>query len=104
VAEVLGGLVSKARGTVTDGIDFLLVILGSASAGGVVGTLKSWFGEQLAGMTDEQLEAAIGFLLWYFGDRIHPRIVPFGFGILVHGAGKLAEGYVEGFWSMLQKK
>lgn len=100
---MLEGITSKARTTITDGIDLLLVFVGSGTADTVLEIIKSWVPEQAKGLTDEQLMAVVGFILWYWGDKIHRRVVPFGFGILVQGAGKIVGPMVAGFLSGFTK-
>jgi len=103
MSEVLGGLVSKARATITDSLDLLLVFVGVGATDSLLAVVRSWFPEQTAGMTDEQLTAVIGFLIWYFGDRIHSRLVPFGFGVLASGVGEMLSGYISGIIESFKK-
>jgi len=104
MAEVLGGLVSKARECFTDTIDLLLVILGVASTSAVVEAVRSWLPEQTTGVTEETLASVIGFILWYFGGKIHKRLVPFGFGIFLAGIGSWASSWVAPLFAFLKKK
>jgi len=104
MAEVLGGIISKIRAAVTDSIDLILLIAGAGSSGAIVEVVKSWLPEQTAGMEDETIAAVVGFLLFYFGDRIHRRLVPFGLGVFLSGVGAWSSSYVEGIISMLKKK
>ena len=105
MAEVLGGIVSKVRGSITDSIDFLLMIIGAGASGAVVEVVRSWIPtETLGNITDETLAAIVGFLLFYFGDRIHRRLVPFGLGVFLAAAGAWAGDYVNQFIRMFAKK
>lgn len=104
MAEILGGIVAKARAAMTDGIDLLLAVIGAGASASVVEVVRSWFPEQTEGLTDETLAAAIGFALFYFGDRIHPRLVPFGFGVFLSSVGAWSSEWVAGIISMLKKK
>jgi len=100
---MLENLVAKARATVTDGIDLVLLFIGNGSAETVLELIKSWIPEQAAALTDEQLTAVIGFVMWYWGDRIHHRLVPFGFGVFTNGAGKLIAPMVTGILESFKK-
>jgi hypothetical protein len=104
MAEVLGGLVSKARECFSDTVDLLLVILGVASTSAVVEAVRSWLPEQTKTVAEETLASVIGFLLWYFGDKIHKRLTPFGFGIFLAGIGAWASSWVAPLFEMLKKK
>ena len=103
MAEVLGGLVSKARDAIRDEFDLLLAILGAGAPAAVVEAVRSWFPEQTEGIGDETLAAIIGFVIWYFGGRIHPRLVPFGFGMFLASVGAWSEGLVSQLLGMLKK-
>ena len=102
--DILGGLVAKAQATIGDGTALALVVAGSAGAASVLEVVRSWLPEQTTGITDEVLSIIAGGLIWYFGERLHERLVPFGFGVLVYGAGGWAEEWVGGIISMLKKK
>ena len=104
MAEILGGIVTKARDSIKDGVDLLLVIVGAGASSAVVEVIRSWLPEQTEGMADEALVTAVGFLLFYYGDRIHPKLVPFGFGILIAGVGAWSSEWVAGILLMLKKK
>jgi uncharacterized protein (DUF697 family) len=101
---VLEGIVTKVRESVRDFWDFVLVVVGNASASAIVETIRSWLPEQTKGLTDEALAAIVGFLMFYFGDKLHRRLVPFGFGVFLAGVGALASGYVSGLFEMFKKK
>jgi len=45
-----------------------------------------------------------GGLIWYFGERLHERLVPVGFGVAVTGAGGVSSEWVSGIITMLKKK
>lgn len=104
MSEILGGIVEKARNAITDGTDLLLVVIGAGSTTAVLEVVKSWFPEQLATVADETLAAGIGFALFYFGDKIHPKLVPFGFGMFIASVGAWSAEFVQGFIVMLKKK
>ena len=104
MAEILGGIVAKARAALTDGIDLLLAVAGAGGSAAVVEVVKSWFPEQTAGLTDESIGAIIGFVLFYWGDRIHRRLVPFGLGVFLSSVGAWTSEWVSSVISMLTKK
>lgn len=97
-------IVARAQKTISDGTDLALVVAGSAGAGSLAGVVRSWLPEQTAGVADEVLAAVAGFLMWQYGNRLHDRLVPFGFGILVEGVGGWASEWVSGILDMLKKK
>jgi hypothetical protein len=92
----------KASMTIGDSVDLLLVLAGSGSAASVLEIVKSWLPTG-ATLTDEQLMTALGFVLWWWGDKIHRRVVPFGFGILVQGGGQIVGPMVSGLLSSFTK-
>jgi hypothetical protein len=100
MAEVVGGIVGKIRSAFVDGLDLALAILGAALSAKVVELFKKYLPGS-CGLGDETLAAAIGFALFYFGDRIHKRVVPFGVGLFIAGAGAWAKSYVEGLFSKI---
>lgn len=104
MAEILGGIVAKARSALTDGIDFVLAIVGAGASASIVEIIKSWFPEQTAGMSDETIAAVASFLIFYFGDRIHRRLVPFGLGAFLASTGAWSSAYTASFFEMLKKK
>jgi len=104
MAEFLGGIVARARMAITDWIDFLLVLAGAGTSATVVEIVRSWFPEQTKDIKDETLATAIGFLLFYFGGRIHSRLTAFGLGVFIASAGAWVGEYVKGFLEMLKKK
>ena len=104
MSEILAGIVEKAKAAMTDGTDLILAIVGAGSSMAVLEVVRSWFPEQLEGVEDETLAAGIGFALFYFGDRIHPRLVAFGFGMFLASVGAWSAEFVEGFLLMLKKK
>lgn len=101
---VLEGIVDKAKATINDGTDLALVIAGSGGAAALGAVVKSWLPEQTKDMTDETLATIAGGLIWYFGERVHERLVPFGFGVLLEGVGGMTEEWVSGIIEMLEKK
>ena len=104
MAEVLGGIVAKTREALTDGIDLLLAIAGAGGSAAIVEVVRSWFPEQTEGLTDETLGAVIGFVLFYWGDRIHRRLVPFGLGVFLSSVGAFTSEWVASVIAMLKKK
>ena len=104
MAEVLGGIVAKARSALTDGIDFVLAIIGSGASASVVEVVKSWFPEQTEGISDETLAAVVSFLIFYFGDRIHRRLTPFGLGMFLASVGAWSAEYTASIFEMFKKK
>lgn len=94
MSEVLSGIVAKAREAMTDGIDLILVIAGEGGAAALLEVVRSWFPEQTTTIADETLTAAIGFALFYWGGRIHKRVVPFGFGVFLAGVGAWSATWV----------
>ena len=101
---MLEAIVDKAKATIDDGFDLGLVVAGSGGAGALAAVVKSWLPEQTEGMADETVAAVAGGLLWYFGDRLHDRLVPFGFGVLLEGVGGMSQEWVSGIIEMLKKK
>jgi hypothetical protein len=94
MAAILGGIVDRARMAITDGFDLLLLVTGAGTAGLVTGLIRKYVPQIGATITDEMLASAIGFLLFYFGGRIHRRLVPFGLGVFVAGLGSFVGGLV----------
>jgi len=101
---ILGGIISKVKAAVSDSIDLVMLIVGAGASGAITEVVKSWLPEQTAGMEDETIAAVVGFILFYWGDRIHKRLVPFGLGVFLSGVGAWSSSYVEGIISMLKKK
>ena len=104
MSEILAGIVDKARDAMKDGTDLILAIVGAGSSMAVLEVVRSWFPEQLEGVADETLAAGIGFALFYFGDRIHARLVPFGFGMFLASVGAWSSEFVGGLIGMLKKE
>ena len=102
--DFLAGLVKKSRATIGDGTDLALVVGGASGAAAVLTVVRSWFPEQTSDISDEVLAVIAGGLLWYYGERIHERLVPVGFGVAVVGAAGWSEEWVSGIISMLEKK
>jgi len=101
---ILEGLVVKAQATIGDGTDFALVVGGASGAAAVLEVVRSWFPEQTADISDEVLAVIAGGLMWYYGERLHERLVPVGFGVAVTGAAGWSEEWVSGIITMLKKK
>jgi len=104
MSEILSGVVEKARGAVTSGTDLLLCIAGAGSSAALVEVVRSWLPEQTTGQTDEAIAAIAGFLMFYYGDRVHPMLVPFGLGAFLSGVGAWSSEWVAGLILMLKKK
>lgn len=102
--DILGGLVAKSQATIADGTDLALVVGGAAGAAAVLEVVRSWFPEQTADISDEVLALIAGGLIWYYGERLHERLVPIGFGVAVTGAAGWSEEWVSGIIQMLKKK
>lgn len=104
MSEILSGIVEKARSSITDGTDLLAAVAGAGASGALVEVIRSWLPEQTTGMADETLAAVAGFLLFYYGDRVHRLLVPFGFGAFLAGVGAWSSEWVSGIVLMLKKK
>ena len=104
MAEVLKGVVDKVKAGITDEVDLILVIVGVGGSAAIAEVVKTWFPEQTADMGDETIVAIVGFLLFYFGDRLHARVVPLGIGVFLAGVGAMSEELVAGAFEMLKKK
>ena len=102
--DFLEGLIKKSQATIGDGTDLALVVGGAAGAAAVLEVVRSWFPDQTADITDEVLAIIAGGLIWYYGERLHERLVPVGFGVVVTGAGGWSEEWVSGIIQMLKKK
>ena len=102
--DFLEGLVKKAQATIGDGTDLALVVGGAAGASAVLEVVRSWFPDQTADISDEVLAVLAGLGMWYYGERLHERLVPLGFGVAITGAGGWSEEWVSGIIQMLEKK
>ena len=102
--EILAGIVTKARDAISDTKGLVLAIAGAGASAALVEIVRSWLPEQTEGMADETLAAAIGFLMFYFGDRLHPLLVPFGFGAFLASVGAWSSEWIAGIILMLKKK
>lgn len=102
--DILAGLVTKAQATIGDGTDMALVVGGAAGAAAVLEVVRSWFPDQTADISDEILALIAGAVMWYWGERLHERLVPVGFGVAVTGAAGWSEEWVSGIIGMLKKK
>jgi len=94
VAELIAGIVARAREAVVDGIGLLLVIIGAALASTIIGWIRKWFPEQTKDIADEAIATVVGFILLMWGGRIHPRVTSIGFGVFLAGIGAWAEGVI----------
>lgn len=103
MAEILGGITAKARGALTDGMDLVLAIMGSGAVATLVEIVKSWFPEQTSGMTDETIAALVSFVIFYWGDRIHKRLVPFGLGAFLSAVGAWSSEWIAGLLAVFKK-
>ena len=103
MAEVVRGLVSKVRESITDEVDLVLMILGAGAPAAAVELIRSYFPEQTEGMADETLAAIAGFVIWYFGGRIHRRLTPFGLGMFIASVGAWSSSIVESILGMFKK-
>jgi len=101
--DILAGFVAKVRTAITSTVDFVLAIAGAGAAGAVAEVVKSWFPEQTATMGDEAIAAAVGFVLFYWGDRIHRLLVPFGLGVFLAAIGAWSSEWVGSIILMLKK-
>lgn len=99
----LAGIMAKARDALADSFDLVLVIIGAGATAALVEVLKSWFPEQTATIADETIAAAAGFLLFYFGDKIHRRVAPFGLGAFLAGVGAWSSQFTASIILMLKK-
>lgn len=104
MSEILGGIVEKAKSCVEDSTGLLLVIAGQAATTALVEAVRTWAPEVTEGVADETVASVAGFLLFYFGDRIHPRLKSLGFGILLAGIGAWASAWIAPLFEMLKKK
>lgn len=104
MSEILAGIVEKAKAAITDGTDLILVVVGAGAPMALIGVIRSWAPEQTEGIADETLAAGVGFALFYFGDRIHKRLVPFGLGLFLASVGAWTSEFTEGLIGMLTKK
>jgi len=98
------GITEKSSRAVSDLTGFALVVIGAGSGAAIAEVVKSWLPEQTAGLTDEAIAAAAGFAMFYFGERIHPRLVSFGFGLFLSAIGAMTSSFTAGIIAMLTKK
>ena len=104
MSEILSGVVEKARGAITDGTELIAAVAGAGASAALVEVVRSWLPGQTEGMEDETVAAIAGFLCFYYGDRLHRLLVPFGFGAFLAGVGAWSSEWVEGIILMLKKK
>ena len=104
MSQLLAGVVTKARAAIVDTVDLLLVIAGAGASAALAEVVRGWLPEQTEGMEDETIVAIAGFVLFYWGDKIHAKLIPFGFGVLISGIGAWSSEWVAGIILMLKKK
>lgn len=104
MSEILGGIVAKAREAVKDGTGFALTVVGAGISASLAEIVRSWLPEQTKGVSDETVASVASFLLFYYGDKIHPRLVPIGFGAFMDSIGAWSSAYTKGIIDMLKKK
>ena len=102
--DFLAGLVKKSQATIGDGTDLALVVAGAAGGEAILEVVRSWFPDSTADISDEVLAIIAGGLIWYYGERLHERLVPVGFGGVVTGAGGVSSEWGSGIIQMLKKK
>ena len=102
--DILAGVVAKATGAITTQTDLIAAIVGAGSLSAIVEVIRSWAPGQTEGMADETVAAIGGFLLFYYGERFHPLLVPFGFGAFLSGVGVWSSEFTAGIILMLKKK
>ena len=104
MSEILAGVVERARNSITDETDLIAAVAGAGSVAAIVEVLRSWLPTQTEGMADETVAAVGGFLLFYYGDKVHPLLVPFGFGAFLSGVGAWSSEFTAGILLALKKK
>jgi len=104
MAEIVGGITGKAQRAVRDTTGLVCVILGEAAAKAVVDVVKSWAPDFAKNLTDEALASIVGFVMFYFGDKIHDRLSAFGLGVFLSGVGAYASGWVAPLMEMFKRK
>jgi len=104
MSSIVSGITGKASNAVNTPSKLLVAIIGAGASASVVEVIKSWFPEQTAQLGDETIAAAVGFALFYFGDRIHPLVQSFGFGMFFSSVGAWSAGLVEQVIGMFKKK
>lgn len=103
MAEMFAGIVDKARDCFKDSTGFVLVIAGNAATTAIVEAVRTWAPEWTEGVADETIAAVVGFIVFNWGDRIHERLTPFGFGMFIAGTGAWASAWVAPLFAMLKK-
>jgi hypothetical protein len=102
MSQIFGGIVARANSALRDGTDFALVMVGVASAIPVESAFRSFLGAVIPStIGDDVLTAAIGFAIFYWGHRIHRRLVPFGLGMFLSGIGIFLNGLLAPLFGML---
>lgn len=89
---MLEDLVYKFTSSVTDLTDLVLVLVGAGASGAIIEFAKKYI--PVEGMSDEMLTTVLGFILWYYGDRISEKLVPLGLGLFIAGAGSYVGEWV----------
>ncbi len=102
--DILAGVVEKAKGAIVTQTDLIAAVVGAGSIAAMIEVIRSWAPGQTEGMADETVAAVGGFLLFYYGERFHPLLVPFGFGAFLSGVGAWSSEFTEGIILMLKKK
>lgn len=103
MSEILAGVVDKARASIVDETSLIAAVAGAGGVAAIVEVVRSWFPSQTEGVADETVAAIGGFILFYYGERIHPLLVPFGFGAFLSGVGAWSSEFVEGIILALKK-
>jgi hypothetical protein len=104
MSEILGGIVHKASMAISDGTGLAIAVVGAGAGSAIVEVVKSWFPEQTANIADETLAAAVGFALFYFGDKVHRYLTSFGFGLFMAAVGAWSSTFTASIIQMLKKK
>ncbi len=78
-----------------DIIKMLVAGFGAGAKGTVAGWLTSTF-PQLK-LTEDLAGALVGFLIWKFGEKVHPLVKTFGAGVLIGAIGQFTKSITEQF-------
>jgi hypothetical protein len=97
-------ITEKAMRAVSDASGLAVTIIGAGASGSIAGMVKSWFPEQTSTIGDETLATVVGFALFMWGDRVHPLLSSFGFGVLISSVGAWTSSFTSGLLAGLQKK
>lgn len=104
MSDILAGVVDRAQASIKTETDLIAAIAGAGSVAAIVEVLRSWFPSQTEGMADETIAAIGGFLLFYYGDKVHPLLVPMGFGAFLSAVGAWSSEFTAGIILALKKK